>query len=352
MFLWKSLPNKGFNMELILIVIVIILLIIIVYPKIRFFQKRKKIASSNERIYIEDALKHLYDCEDKAINCSLQSIAGSLNITFDLSATLVERLESLGLISNGNSLRLTNDGRSYALRVIRVHRLWERYLADETSIPEHEWHLQAELQEHNLTSEDAESLSAQLGNPVYDPHGDPIPTIDGQLPKKDWRPLSSLNSGEVARIVHIEDEPNTIYAQLVAEGLFAGMHIKMIESSSERIRFEANGEEVIIAPLFAGNISIAPISKFEKIPEIYKRLVELKPGEEAEVVGLAKSCRGVQRRRLMDLGVVPGSRISNEFVSTWGDPIAYKICGATIGLRNKQANQIFIKPVKTESINV
>jgi DtxR family Mn-dependent transcriptional regulator len=350
--MWKLLKIDGAKMELILIVIVIILLIVIVYPKIRIFQKRKRIASSSERIYIEDALKHIYDCEDKNISSTFQSIAGSLNVSFDQSAKVVEKLESLGLIANGHQLRLTSEGRSYALRVIRVHRLWERYLADETSIPENEWHLQAELQEHNLTTEDAEALSAQLGNPVYDPHGDPIPTITGQLPKKDWRPLSSLNSGEVARIVHIEDEPNTIYAQLVAEGLFAGMHVKMIESSKERIRFEANGEEVIIAPLFAANISIAPISKFEKVPEIYKRLIELKPGEESEVIGLSKACRGVQRRRLMDLGVVPGSKISNEFVGAWGDPVAYKICGATIGLRKKQARQIFIKSTKTELTNI
>jgi DtxR family Mn-dependent transcriptional regulator len=342
----------GIEMELILIVIVIILTGVIVFPKIKNILSNKSKSTSSDRISIEDALKHLYDCEDKNINCTLQSIAGSLSISFDQSTKVVERLESLGLVTNGNHLHLTNEGRSYALRVIRVHRLWERYLADETSIPENEWHLNAELQEHNLTSDDAKALAAQLGNPVYDPHGDPIPTIDGQLPKKEWRLLTSLKSGEIARIIHIEDEPNTIYAQLVAEGLFAGMHVKMIESTSDRIRFEANGEEVIIAPLFAGNISIAAISKFEKVPEVYKRLIELKPGEEAEVLGLSKSCRGVQRRRLMDLGVVPGSKISNEFVSTWGDPIAYKICGATIGLRKKQANQIFIKPTTKETVNV
>jgi len=336
-------------MELILIAIVIILLIVILYPKIGSLAARKSMNTSNERIYVEDALKHIYDCEYKNINGTVQSIAGNLNISYDRAAKLAERLESLGMIVTGDVLRLTAEGRTYALRVIRVHRLWERYLADETSIPEKEWHLNAELKEHDISAIEADALAVQLGNPVYDPHGDPIPTVNGELPEKNWKPLSSLQSGDVARIVHIEDEPNTVYAQLVAEGLYPGMHVKVIETSSERIKFEANGEEVIIAPLFAGNISITPLTEFETIPEKYKTLLELKRGQEAEVIGLSKACRGTQRRRLMDLGVVPGSKISNEFISTWGDPIAYKICGATIGLRRKQAKQIFIKPGKTES---
>lgn len=339
-------------MELILIAIVLILLLVIIYPKIGSWAARKNLNASNERIYVEDALKHLYDCEYKNINCTVQSVAGNLNISYDKASKVAERLESLGLIITGELLRLTTNGRTYALRIIRVHRLWERYLADETSIPENEWHLHAELKEHEISVDEAEALAAQLGNPIYDPHGDPIPTVFGELPEKKWTPLSSLRSGEAARIVHIEDEPHTVYAQLVAEGLYPGMHVKMIETSSERIKFEANGEEVVIAPLFAGNISIVPHSKFETVPEKYKTLLELKRGEEAEVIGLSKACRGTQRRRLMDLGVVPGSKISNEFISTWGDPIAYKICGATIGLRRKQAQQIFIKSNEIETVKL
>jgi len=81
-------------------------------------------------------------------------------------------------------LNLTSDGRSYALRIIRVHRLWEKYLADETSVSENEWHQKAEEVEHLITPEQADTLAAQIGNPVFDPHGDPIPSASGLLPSK------------------------------------------------------------------------------------------------------------------------------------------------------------------------
>ncbi len=337
-------------MEIYLIVIVIGLFLLFFTPKIGLMAKRKNSKNLSGRIYVEDALKHLYDCEDKEINCTIKSIAESLNISRDIAAKVAENIESMSLGIYGEYLQLTPEGRSYALRVIRTHRLWERYLADKTSIPEQEWHLNAELKEHDISIEEAEALAAKLGNPVYDPHGDPIPTASGELPEKKWQSISSLKGGEAARIVHLEDEPATIYSQLIAEGLYPGMHVKMLDVTGVRVKFEANGEEVILAPLFANNISVAPLSKFDRVPEKYKTLLELKQGDEAEVIGLSKACRGTQRRRLMDLGVVPGSKISNEFMSTWGDPIAYKIRGATIGLRKKQARQIFIKPKsKTET---
>ena len=66
--------------------------------------------------------------------------------------------------SHGEGFELTNEGRSYALRMIRVHRLWERYLADETGLAETEWHRRAEKLEHNMTEQEAEALAASAGH--------------------------------------------------------------------------------------------------------------------------------------------------------------------------------------------
>lgn len=340
-------------MDILIVLILVLFALFLFLPGQGYFAKRKKVKLYKERINIEDTLKHLYDSESKKIKCTVKNLAGSLNIGVEEVRQITELLNNRGLITIGENLQLTAEGQKYALRIIRVHRLWEKFLADETSIPENEWHSNAELKEHELSGSQIAELAAQLGNPVYDPHGDPIPTEAGTLPEKKWKLLSSLKAGEVAQISHIEDEPVQIYTKLIAEGLYAGMHVKMIEPSSDRIKFEANGDEVTLSIDLADNISIAPLSRFEKVPETYKTLSELKPGEEAEVIGLSKACRGSQRRRLMDLGVVPGSVISNEFVSTWGDPAAYKIRGATIGLRKKQAQQIYIKSKKNydEKVN-
>ncbi len=157
-------------------------------------------------------------------------------------------------------------------------------------------------------------------NPVFDPHGDPIPSAKGDLPVKKGNALNTLKAGEFARIIHVEDEPNAIYSQLVAAGLYPGMQVKMIESSKDRINFLANGEEVVLAPLFAKNVTIEPIKGEPTVKGKFKSLSSLSVGEKGTVLGISKRCRGQQRRRLMDLGVVPGTEIEAEMKSIGGDP--------------------------------
>ena len=323
---------------------IMVLLMFLIWPKTGVFALWKKRKNISKRVLIEDALKHLYNCEYNDINCTLNSIAGNLSIPADDATQLIARLEIMSLVtSHENGLSLTSDGRSYALRIIRIHRLWERYLADETSVDERDWHTVAEELEHEISPDEADKLSAQIGNPVYDPHGDPIPSSDGDLPAKKGRSLNSLPPGEFASIIHVEDEPHAIYTQLVAEGIYTGMQVKMIEINNERITFLANGEEVILAPLFAKNITISPIKEEVTVKGKFVKLSSLSIGEKGVVLGISKRCRGHQRRRLMDLGVVPGTIIEAEMKSIGGDPVAYRIKGASIALRKKQADRIFMK---------
>ena len=160
---------------------------------------------------------------------------------------------------------------SYSIHYTKLYE-WEKYLADETSFGEEDWHIAAEKIEHQITPDQAETLAAQIGNPVFDPHGDPIPSAEGDLPAKKGNALNTLRVGEFARIIHIEDEPHAIYSQLVAAGLYPGMQVRMIELSKDRIKFLANGEEVVLAPLFAKNVTIAPIREETTVKGKFKSL--------------------------------------------------------------------------------
>jgi DtxR family Mn-dependent transcriptional regulator len=324
--------------------IILLILGVIFWPKFGLISLFSRLRSNTRREQIEDALKHLYHCEFKKQPSTLESVAGAVSISSDSAAKLLEKLESMELLtSKQKSFYLTPEGRSYALRIIRVHRLWERYLADETSLSEIDWHAEAEKKEHKMSEEEANSLSAQIGNPRYDPHGDPIPTPSGELPPLMGRPLTDLSIGEIAGIIHIEDEPPTVYAQLVAQGLHPGMRVQMLESSKERIYFSADGEEKVLAPVFASNITVIPMAAQEQIDQPYQTLASLNSSEKGTVIGISKACRGQQRRRLMDLGVTPGTEITMEMPSAGGDPIAYQIRGATIALRKEQAGLIHIQ---------
>lgn len=300
--------------------------------------------STTERILSEDVLKHLYKCAQNGRRPTLESISGVLQISPNETSQLVSKMaeRSLLRLDNGDFC-LTPDGEYYALQVIRAHRLWERYLADETGFDEAEWHDRAERAEHKMSAADIEALSARLGNPTHDPHGDPIPTASGDFVPHGGHPLTQLERGQLARIVHLEDEPPVIYAQLVAEGLHPGMEIQLKEKTAERIRFVADGSEGVLAPLLARNVSVIPLSAEEAtISARYKRLSTLKIGEKGRVVSLSPACRGAERRRFMDLGILPGTIIKAEMVSPSGDPTAYYIRQSLIGLRKEQADYIFI----------
>ena len=123
------------------------------WPGIGLVPLVRRALRTGERESIEDALKHLYDCEYVGSVASIHSLAGAMECNTSQVAKLTQQLESMGLVSCEDAgLRLTSDGRSYALRIIRIHRLWETYLADRTGFEESEWHGQADRREHKTSA--------------------------------------------------------------------------------------------------------------------------------------------------------------------------------------------------------
>jgi DtxR family transcriptional regulator, Mn-dependent transcriptional regulator len=307
-----------------------------------------KLASS--RVLNEDALKHLFNCESHGQTPNLHSLAGSLAINPDRAARLLAELEGRELVSSaGGRIRLTDAGKEYALQVIRAHRLWERYLAEETGFTPADWHGRAEQYEHFLSAEAVNSLAAQLGYPTHDPHGDPIPTSNGHLVGHGGLPLTALEVNQAARIVHIEDEPEAVYAQLVAEGLSPGMSVRLAEINPQRVRFWSEGAEHVLAPIVAANLSVLPLPAETMPLDPGESLEDLRLGQAGEVRFISPRCRGPERRRFLDLGILPGTVIQAELVSPSGDPTAYRVRGALIGLRREQARLIHVRPLPEES---
>ncbi len=296
------------------------------------------------RVRREDALKHLLKAEANRQAASIESVAGILEIRRRPAAELLQDMEQLGLVSFAEGdLRLLPAGRELALHVIRTHRLWESHLAEHTGVDESEWHRRAEREEHRLSPEQTRALAASLGNPSLDPHGDVIPPPGGDLPPETGQPLSKLAVNTPARIVHVEDEPQLLYAQLAAQGLRTGMDLCVLERSPQCIRFWADGREHVLAPMLANNVSVGllPGCRPSELLEA-EYLVSLRPGQQARIVSLSNACRGAERRRLLDLGFVPGSSVHVEMVSPGGDPIAYGIRHTTVALRREQARLIRI----------
>jgi DtxR family Mn-dependent transcriptional regulator len=318
------------------------------WPERGLFWRWQRANQMTERVISEDALKHIHQCEIHNRRPSVQSLAGALNASPNQVAEILQNLEEQNyLVMEADQFVLTPDGREYALRIIRAHRLLERYLADATGFAEAEWHDRAERLEHDYSSEELDRLSARLGNPTHDPHGDPIPTASGEMVYLDRTPLVELEQDQAARIVHLEDEPEAVYAQIVAEGLHVGQIVRMIHSSPKRVRFWAGDDEHLLAPIVAANIAVIPVVADQEALQIEgEPLTNLQVGETAQVLSISSHTRGIERRRLMDLGILPGTAIELEMASPSGNPLAYRVRGAVIALRQSQAEDIRIQRTK------
>ena len=316
---------------------------ILIWPRLGLLSRWREARRISERVLIEDVLKHLYEFRLTPQPPSLERLAGAVSAPVDRIAGLLPMMQKHGLLDlEGGDIRLTALGREYALHILRAHRLWEQHLADETGYPEMEWHDRAEAIEHDLTPSEADLLSQRLGNPAFDPHGDPIPGSSGEMAPRVGVALPQAVD-DFLRIVHVEDEPQAIYAQLVAEGLYPGLDVRVIERSPERIVFWTSTREHVLAPIVANNITVIPIRAPSRPPAtVQRKLSDLEVGEKARVVAISGLARGPQRRRLMDLGLLPGTLIEAGLRSPGGDPTAYVVRGALIALRRAQADQISI----------
>lgn len=300
----------------------------------------------------EDVLKHILKAEANNQSPTLHSVAGVLGITVNRAVELLSKMEAGGLIGyQDGRLHLRPTGRELAVHVVRAHRLWESYLAEQTGVAEIHWHHQAERQEHLLSPQQAEALAARLGHPVRDPHGDAIPAAGEGLKSDVGQSLNAASPNVPLLIAHIEDEPETVFAHLSALGLRPGMKACVTGKSSQDVQFRAEGRDYQLPPILANNIAVVPLPE-ARAEDLFAEeyLDHLRPGQQAKVLALSPACRGPERRRLLDLGFVPGTRVEVEMTSPLRDPIAYRVRGSVVALRSEQARLIQIVRESAASI--
>jgi DtxR family Mn-dependent transcriptional regulator len=327
--------------------LIVILLIATFIPRFGLLALYRDWRSTKEREQLEDALKHLLDREQQGRHASPESIAGTLDLPRGKVTRLISDMESQGLLeTHGSQLHLTAEGERWAMHVVRAHRLWERYLVDEARMPLSQIHDVAQKREHSLTEAQLNELEAALGHPTLDPHGDPIPTREGKMVPVESMPITSWQADGPARIVHIEDEPAIAYEQILAAGLKLGQTIRIIEKTPQRVVLSDGETEYRLAPTVATNVSVAPLPESEIAKARAITLADLTHNQQGEIVQLDDAVQGFTRRRFLDLGLTPGTKIYPELGNFFGEPRAYRVRGTLIALRKDQASQIWVKPAQ------
>lgn len=313
-------------------------------PLVRSLRRR---AARRTRTRVEDALKHLFDQEYRDRRASFASLKGALRLDDRALMRVLDGMQRQRLLrASGQEFLLTEDGTRLAGQIVRAHRLLERYFADEARLPLGSIHAAAERQEHALTPDQVDALSASLGHPRLDPHGDPIPGRDGEVTPASDTPVTAWPAGQFGRITHLEDEPPLAYAQILAAGLSIGQVVKVVEAGPERVVLTDGENDFRLAPAVAANVFVAPAPAAAASGLV--PLSQLPHGQAAEIVALDASCQGFNRRRLMDLGFTPGARLEPALSTFVGDPRGYRVRGTLVALRQDQARQVLVRPVAGE----
>lgn len=303
----------------------------------------RRLREARQRVHAEDALKYIHNCELRGHPATPDSLMGALGLGAGRTIWLITRLEAQGLLrSSADGLSLTAQGVRLALQVIRAHRLWERYLVDEARMPLARVHAEAERREHAPEAAALDALEAAMGHPATDPHGDPIPTSGGELAALPAWAITNWPTMKPARIVHLEDEPPAIFAQIAAVGLQPGQTIWVVEADARRIVLTDGEETHVLAPVVAANVFVVPLDVAEP-PVARRRLTSLATGQQATVHSLDDALQGFTRRRLLDLGLTPGVGIRAELRGCFRDPVAYRVRGSLIALRRDQAEHVRIE---------
>lgn len=180
----------------------------------------------------EDYVKVIYSLTLEADQAaSTSDIADRLGITAGSVSTMVKRMHGSGLVEHVpyRGVRLTVKGRQLALNVIRRHRLLELFLSTSLDIPWEDVHRFADSLEHAVDAELVEVIAAKLGDPVADPHGDPIPNRALEVDDRTQPTIADLDPGERARIARVSDSDPAMLKYLTSRGIGIGDELELVD---------------------------------------------------------------------------------------------------------------------------
>ena len=177
---------------------------------------------------VENYLKAIWQIAATTGSSSVSTgkLAQSLKVSPGTVTSMQKALAEAGLATYRpyEGVSLTDAGRTLALRMLRRHRLIELFLVQTLGLTWDQVHEEAENMEHAVSDFLIDRIDDMLGHPICDPHGDPIPTADGDLRTNGElsRPLSSVSVGSQVRLVRVLNQDADFLRYLTESGLTIG----------------------------------------------------------------------------------------------------------------------------------
>ncbi len=213
----------------------------------------------------ENYLKTIYNlvCDNETA-VSTSQLAAKLEISNAATSDMAKKLSDQGLIDyvKYKGMELTEEGEKIAIDVIRRHRLWELFLMKVLNLSWGEVHDEAENLEHFTSNFLIDKIEKHLGYPKFDPHGEPIPQKNGEIPEiTDQISLTFAEVGREYKVMRVYDKSSELIDYFTKLGLllYAELVIQDKLSFDNSILIGVNGKSHSLSSEVANKIFVSEI---------------------------------------------------------------------------------------------
>lgn len=214
--------------------------------------------SKNEEDYLKAVFHLTIDNQLKEVGAN--KLAEYLNLSPASVNSMVKKLKSKQLLNyeRYGKIRLSAEGETIAISLIRKHRIWETFLYEHLNFTWDEVHEVAEQLEHIRSEKLISELDAFLGKPKLDPHGDVIPDANGVYEPKNKKTLSEMDSGKSCKLIAVKDGSVQFLQYLSSLELHLKTQIKVLEKRDfdKSMTIEINGKPVNVSKKFSENLYV------------------------------------------------------------------------------------------------
>lgn len=181
---------------------------------------------------MEDYLKTIYQLQEKQDSVSTSKLAEHMKYSAASVTGMMKKLDKLKMVQyqRYKGVRLTHTGEQAALETLRHHRLIELFLTKMLGYSWDEVHEEADRLEHHISEKLEARIFETLGRPTHDPHGDPIPTLSGEMPRStlELHPLTDLKPNDIGIIARVLTQDDEILRYLHKQGLGLNVEVQIL----------------------------------------------------------------------------------------------------------------------------
>ena len=219
--------------------------------------------------YLAEAYRLAYYHDDSRAYVSTSALAEVMHVSAPAVTRMVQRLRDADLLEHEpyRGIRLTDRGERRALATIRRHRLVERFLTDVMGFGWHEVHEAADSMGAVVSDVVVERMAEMAGQPRRCPHGEPIPTQKGHMPRVVDYPLTEAEIGANFRVSRCNTHDEAKLKYLDSLGIHPGVTLKLLDRAPFHgpVSCEVEGEATFLGDEVAQIVRVCTAEEYELV---------------------------------------------------------------------------------------